>query len=155
LVAFVAQAGYLLGRKRPRLTVVIAVVVSALLLFSGLWGQVLRHDDLQRIDAWRLAVDLSLKHPLLGTGLGTFALYFRLAPPAEAPQLLKTPHSLWLHLACELGLLSLPLFIWLTISGWKHLLRVESKSDAILDRAFLVAARMAILGLLVLSLAEY
>jgi O-antigen ligase len=155
LVAFVAQAGYLMGRKKPRLTLVVVAAVAALLLISGFWGQVLRHDDLQRIDAWRMAVGLSLEHPLLGTGLGTFALYFRLAPPAEAPQLLKTPHSLWLHLACELGLLSLPLFIWLTITGWKQLLCMESKSDNILDRAFLVAARTAILGLLVLSLAEY
>lgn len=155
LVAFVLQAGYLIGRKKPRLTIAIVVGVSGLLLLSGLWGQALRHDDLQRIGAWRVAVDLALKHPLLGTGLGTFALYFRMAPPAGASQLLESPHSLWLHLACELGLLSLPLFIWLALTGWKRLIRLELESKLAVDKAFLVAARMAILGLLVLSLAEY
>jgi O-antigen ligase len=102
-----------------------------------------------------LATDLTLENPLLGTGLGTFALYFRMAPPAEASQLLETPHSLWLHLTCELGLLSLPLFIWLVISGWKRLTRFEAECDRTVDKAFLVAARIAILGMLVLSLAEY
>jgi O-antigen ligase len=144
-----------MGRKRPRFTLAVAVVVSAILLLSGFWGQALRHDDLQRIGAWRVAVDLAFTHPLLGTGLGTFALYFRMAPPAGASQLLETPHSLWLHLACELGLLSLPLLIWLVITAWKRLIHLESESKRVVDKAFLVAARMAILGLLVLSLAEY
>jgi hypothetical protein len=155
LVAFALQAGYLIGRKKPRLTIAIVALLSGILLLSGIWGQPLRQDDLQRIGAWRVAANLALKHPLLGTGLGTFALYFRMTPPAGASQLLETPHSLWLHLACELGFLSLPLFIWLAITGWKRLNRLEIERNRTVDKAFLVAARMAILGLLILSLAEY
>ena len=155
VVAFILQAGYVAGRRRPRTMAAGALILSMILLVTAVWGNALRDDDMQRVEAWRLAADLALRNPLTGTGSGTFALYFRMEPPAGAPQMLETPHNLWFRLACETGLLSIPLFVWLILAGWRQLNRLKSESPDDADRAFIPAVRAIILGMLVLSLAEF
>ena len=158
LLALVAEAAYLFGTTRSRIGISFLIVIGALtslVLVTGIIDPAFRGDDLQRLLAWRTATDLALKYPLLGMGLGTFGLYYSLLPPPGAVQILATPHSLWLHLACELGLLSLPVFLWFVVSGWKKLCSLEWRSTDQFDKALLLAARAVILGLGVQSLVEY
>lgn len=154
MVAFVVQAGYLAGRHRPRRLAAGVVVLAIILLATVLWGDALRRDDLQRIEAWRLAADVAFRNPLLGTGPGTFALAYRMAPPPQAAQMLETPHNLWFRLACETGLPSILCVVWLTLVGWRQLGRLEA-DDAGPYHSFIPALRALILGMLTLALAEY
>jgi len=155
MVALAVQSGHMVGRSRPRLMAIGALILAVILLATVLWGDALRRDDLQRVEAWRLAANLAFRNPLLGTGPGTFALYFRMDPPPGAAQMLETPHNLWFRLACETGLLSIPLFVWLVLTGWRQLVRLESAHTGEADRPFIPALRALILGMLVLALAEY
>lgn len=152
-VAFSVQALYLALRSHRRLAlVVLAVTLMGLLV--GPWGRLVRADDIQRILAWRTALALAWAYPLLGAGLGTFQSYYEMLPPSDTAALLTTPHNLVLHLACELGVLSLPLLAWLVISGWRRLAGAERHANPF-DGAFLCAARVIIVGLAVQSLVEY
>ncbi|MCU0610264.1 MAG: O-antigen ligase family protein [Candidatus Eisenbacteria bacterium] len=152
-VAFSVQWLLIVVRWRPKIGV--GVAIAALIGMIVFWhGSLIRADDMQRIMAWKTALALALQHPLLGTGLGTFGSYYQLVPPSPTADALQTPHNLLLHLACELGLMSIPLLMWLMAAGWWHLVSAERRVDRF-DGAFLLAARVIIVGLAVQSLVEY
>ncbi len=150
--AFAAQVLSLAWRSHPR--VVVAALAGAALMLVGAWDRLVFADDLQRVLAWRTALSLAWAYPLFGTGVGTFGSYYATFLPSDAAVPLLTPHNLALHLACEMGLLSLLLVAWLLIDGWRRLLQAQERANA-WDAAFLRAARVVIVGLGVQSLVEY
>ena|GEM_PF-2987716 len=157
-LALAIQAVYLakrLGIRRSLVGVLVILIMISGMILSGSAGSMFRNDDMTRLKAWDTALELSLRNPLMGTGIGTFSLYYNLLRPYDTGTSLVTPHSLILHLACELGLLSIPMLLWLAIWGWRSLTALESRTADMIDRAYLLAAKATILGMAVQSLVEY
>lgn len=127
----VIRAPWTRTQARVALGVVAAVVVVAFLAFGGpdkVRGAVHRFGSQSvsqglparerltqlggngRIEAWHVAlVDGFLRHPLLGTGAGTYAtLWTRYAPPAER---ILDAHSVYLGQLAELGIIGTGLLV--------------------------------------------
>lgn len=157
-LAIAVQAVYLakrMGARKGVAIVLITLVMITLVMISGSAGSMVRDDDITRLKAWDTALELSLRNPLTGTGIGTFSLYYELLRSHEPGTPLVTPHSLILHLACELGLLAIPLLLWLGIWGWYSLSGIEMLTTNGIDSAYLLAAKATIIGMAVQSLVEY
>ena len=108
--------------------------------------------NMQRIDQWRVAVELTATSPLTGWGLGSFGSLYCKSTGTSVPY--PWPHNLYLHLAVECGLPALIAFgIWLlqlprTI---KPGLFPDSKGQS-MAQAFFRAARSLVAGVLVFGL---
>lgn len=83
-----------------------AFLVSSLFSESAIVARVSRlesggidYSSLHRLTAYGLAIELFLKHPLLGIGAGGFSAF----------HFVRYPHNLFLEVACEYGLVGLTL----------------------------------------------
>jgi O-Antigen ligase len=68
-----------------------------------------------RIQLWRLAWDDAARHPVLGSGAGTYERYFLAHQPADTGRV-RDAHSLYLETLAELGPIGLALLIAFLLS---------------------------------------
>ena len=115
-----AGCGLYLGRKRLSWRWALALLACAGI--AVLAGSVLRPRavaDSSRVELWRCASRISLKHPLLGTGPETFKLAFRKERSERYVRLLGPTsvqafaHNDLLEAACGTGLFGLAAYLWL------------------------------------------
>ena len=67
-----------------------------------------------RAQIWQGTIDMIKDRPLTGTGIGTFVWGFPAYRPASlAGQRAHYAHNEYLHMASEMGILAIPLMIWM------------------------------------------
>lgn len=62
-----------------------------------------------RLTIWKQTLDSIIRHPLIGVGIGNFPVILDQSP--EASQRGSSAHSLYLHIASEMGILGLIFFL--------------------------------------------
>lgn len=103
-----------------------------------------------RVQIWHTAVNLTAQHPLLGVGPNAFEAPYREEvarlywPPLE--WLVAQPHSLYLALAAETGLLGLGSFLWLLVAWARAALRPVRLLG---ERPWALASALALITILV------
>ncbi|WP_028642308.1 O-antigen ligase family protein [Nocardioides sp. URHA0020] len=125
-LAAMAVVAVVSGMVRLRGAVTLGLAVGAAvglvaLVFPGLVATSLHQKDFvaqqnvsERLQLWTAAADMTVHHPLLGMGPGSFALYhheFLSALPDDVNHPLDVAHNTWLELSSELGLLGLLAFV--------------------------------------------
>ena len=107
-----------------------------------------------RLVAWRGVVKMIKDNPLIGTGTGTFALIFNQYQPPGLSRRFTMAHSDYLHLFSEVGLLLIPIIIWMIIvlyrKGFSKL-----KNPSRLIRGITLGALSGITAILVHSIPDF
>ena len=123
LIALALGGVALLNLPLPR---VLKVGLVALVAAGGLAGFAWKYQSYfaggarsanARFDYWKVASDTALKHPLLGSGPGTFYAIYRQAKPPEA-EMARLAHNDYLQQASDsgvIGLLAFGGFIWVSL----------------------------------------
>jgi O-antigen ligase len=84
-----------------------------------------------RLAVWRVAVRAIGEHPLVGTGLGTFAsVYDRSLGWVDGPAYAPSAHNLLLHVAAETGILGVAALVALIAGGGVALARWYRRDPA-------------------------
>ncbi|WP_158501673.1 O-antigen ligase [Vitiosangium sp. GDMCC 1.1324] len=119
-LGLVAAAGtWVLLERRLGRTIVVAAVAAAMLMLSpeSFWARtrsVSSYEEdasaMSRVQAWTVASRVSLEHPLLGVGAGTFPYAWRLYGPVES-QRAYAAHNIFLQVISDLGFVGLGLFL--------------------------------------------
>jgi len=86
-----------------------------------------------RLERWHNAYTLFMEHPLIGTGLGSFYVYF--SPPTLSADY---PHNLLLETASETGLLGLALLALLLLLPFFKLSIHKLQQDFLLNSLFML-----------------
>ncbi|WNG38152.1 polymerase [Archangium violaceum] len=66
---------------------------------------------MSRVEAWTVASRVSLEHPLLGVGAGTFPFAWQLYGPQNASGRVYAAHNVFLQVISDLGFVGLGLFL--------------------------------------------
>jgi O-antigen ligase len=112
------SAYWLRSRVNPAFGLVIVVVVSVVVVLSGVIGLVstfYNPDEVygfERIYYYATALQMFATHPLLGVGAGNYQFFDRSYEGQEAGGI---AHNQFLTLAAETGLVGLALFLWLLL----------------------------------------
>ncbi|QRK09527.1 O-antigen ligase family protein [Archangium violaceum] len=113
-----AAATWVLLERRLARTLVVVAVAGAMLVLSpeSFWTRtrsVSSYEEdasaMSRVQAWTVASRVSLEHPLLGVGAGTFPYAWRLYGPQESRA--YAAHNIFLQVISDLGFLGLGLFL--------------------------------------------
>ncbi len=95
----------------------------------------------QRFDWWTAGIDLFVEKPILGHGVGSYAVVHRRATSGTAIKATDNPHNEYIFLAVQLGIVGLILFLLM------FLLQIqESKSIGRTDRQILHGVLLAMLA---------
>ncbi len=118
-------------KREKRLVLYIAVMIAMFYLYNSL-GKLNRADidiiykdssNTYRIEIWKAAIQVFLKNPITGLGIGT--TWYHLSTYSN--KLFKYvihAHNIYLQIAAELGLLGLSAFIYFTVSELIHSLKL-------------------------------
>ncbi|HYO74410.1 MAG TPA: O-antigen ligase family protein [Archangium sp.] len=119
-LGLVAAAGtwMLLERNLTRTLVVVAVAGAMLVLSpQSFWNRTRTvgtyeadASAMSRVEAWTVASRVSVEHPLLGVGAGTFPYAWRLYGPPGATRVYAA-HNVFLQVISDLGFVGLGLFL--------------------------------------------
>ena len=122
MTALAVVAGLI--RLRGALAVVAGVAVVAGLvavMFPGLVSVSLQQKDFvaqqnvsERLDLWNAAAAMTVDHPFLGMGPGSFSMHhsdFTTSLPDDVNHTLDVAHNTWLELSSELGVLGFLAFV--------------------------------------------
>ena len=130
LMAFVGlllvSAAWLRSRVNPTVGLLIVVVVSVVIVLSGLVGFVssfYNPNDVygfERIYYYATALQLFATHPVLGVGAGNYQFFDRTYEGEAAGGI---AHNQFLTVAAETGIIGLSLFLWLLLA----LLRIRKQ----------------------------
>ena len=163
-MAFLAKKRGLLSKRMWVLSTVVFILFCTFLV--GLnsisarlstFGQFLK-DPINfetRLRVWRGTLQIIQNHPLLGTGLGTFAYSF---PPFRAPGIIKRytyAHNDFLQFTSELGLLFLPLFLWLIFSASRAGINIFLNTKSTLKRGVSLGCTIGVLAIMVHSFFDF
>lgn len=91
-------------------------------------GSALDRSATGRLDAWAAAIQMALDRPIVGVGLGNFALYHFNWDGSG-----KSAHSIWFQVLAETGIFGLVVFLTLIIACWRQItsiIRTLSDRDA-------------------------
>ncbi|MFH0829531.1 MAG: O-antigen ligase family protein [Candidatus Kerfeldbacteria bacterium] len=94
-----------------------------------------RSSSLVRTEIWRTAVEIGIKHPIVGIGPNTFEKEYRIVaptlyhPPLE--WLVAKPHNLYLNAWIETGALGLIGLLWVSVAVFVRLFRSRGTRSAI------------------------
>jgi O-antigen ligase len=85
------------------------------------------------------SVELVKKHPLIGTGTGSFTVQYA---SLEMPENLKTtnPHNQYMHILVQWGVVGLALLLWLFFVQWKDSYLLSPKMRQIAQGTLLAIA---------------
>ncbi|MFE8602386.1 O-antigen ligase family protein [Archangium violaceum] len=119
-LGLVAAAGtwVLLERNLTR-TLVVVVAAGAMLMLSpqSFWNRTRTvgtyeadASAMSRVEAWTVASRVSVEHPLLGVGAGTFPYAWRLYGPVGSTRVYAA-HNVFLQVISDLGFVGLGLFL--------------------------------------------
>jgi len=107
-----------------------------------------------RVTAWKGIIKMIEANPLLGTGPGTFATVYTQYQPPGLPHRYFKAHNDYLHFTSEVGLLLIPVVLWLIIAlyrkGFKKL-----KNPSRLVRGITLGAMSGITAILVHSVGDF
>lgn len=133
LAAIVSVVGLLLCRFKKIIFVFAACVVLMVIIspksISDRFGSVFKGGDAnikQRLELWDYTIEIIKKHPIIGTGLGTFEEMYRLEHPNGIPEkgeesrVIRHAHNLYLQMLSEIGVLGFSLFLVLVVIGFKR-----------------------------------
>ncbi|MBI4092935.1 MAG: O-antigen ligase family protein [Candidatus Kerfeldbacteria bacterium] len=152
VIGLAVLAVRLFAPRVQREFVAILLLLVAIFLLSQLPSRYLREkinfttrsSSLVRTQIWRTALEIGKTHPVLGTGPGTFEIEYRkVAPTIYHPPLewlVAKPHSLYLNLWVETGLLGLIGTVGASIVFLRRVLRANREAS------IYGAAFVAILG---------
>ena len=166
LVAILALAGTASVRARTRLAIAafFSLGVVGLIVWIGIdpvmrrfatLGQEYNFSDQNRISIWRDTLGLIRRHPLLGTGLGSFSVVYPSVQTVFLTHLVEHAHCDYLEVASELGL---PVAIWVFGSIFWVLVqtvRRYRKTEESFDKAISLGCIGSIAAILVHSLADF
>jgi len=138
LVLFFSFIRFIFG-NRKRLTAIVysffIFLVAILIIFPFIpqeyWGRMRTITDLEeisiasRLEAWRLAFDMILEHPLLGVGFGAFKYEFftqaLMSADIKTRFVMLHAHNLYLHTGAEAGILAFSFLLIIIFYAWKQL----------------------------------
>jgi len=94
-----------------------------------------------RLEAWKIASEITIENPFLGAGPGLFPFEFGLkalsSPEIKTRFMLLHAHNLYLNVSAECGILASLLLILLIYFSWKHLnvarVQFKEKGDFLLS----------------------
>lgn len=114
-----AAVTWVLLERRLGRTLVVVAVAGAMLLLSpeSFWTRtrsVSTYEEdasaMSRVQAWTVASRVSIGHPLLGVGAGTFPYAWRIYGPVESHRVYAA-HNIFLQVISDLGFVGLGLFL--------------------------------------------
>lgn len=76
-----------------------------------------------RLNMWRAAIDVFRDYPLLGAGIGNFALVYAGRTVSWLGPGFANAHNIWFNVAAEMGLLGIVGLIWFLASSSRFVLR--------------------------------
>ncbi len=138
-VGFILLIGKYRRRFKPLPTVAAVALVTAVLAIV----QIGRPDSFYlnfndnnidfRLEVWQKSLQAIIQHPLVGVGLGNFALFYEHLPRPAAIGVFDDPHNLWIFLAVTGGLPLLVLFFGLVVlAAGRGLRRFRADRDPLL-----------------------
>ncbi len=107
-----------------------------------------------RIKAWCGTMELIKDHPGIGTGPGTYAAVFAEYQPPGLAVLYRNVHNDYLHFTADMGMLIIPVILWILFSFFKtgaH--NISSHSRQIWG--FSLAALAAVVAILIHSISDF
>lgn len=124
-----------LSKKRivkRRVSVIILIIFAA--LFAGFYfsentvagrmATMAKVDEeisfLSRIKIWRGTIDIIIDNPIKGTGIGTLVWGFPRYRPQRLSAKIVHAHNEYLHMAAEMGIMAVPLMIWVAAAVIKR-----------------------------------
>ncbi len=132
------------------LVVIIATVVAIIVNDPGVrhrFSIVFDRDDLSyggRALAWKHTLDVVRRHPLVGTGPGTYRWAFTRAQPRDLVFDVRYTHNDYLHTLSDYGLVGLGLMLWAAGSfayrGVRALRRAKKSADLALATGVMASA---------------
>src|SRR5262249_10203927 len=117
LIALVVAMAALLRQPLPKR---VRFGILAILLVGGLLGFFVQYSSYfrrgapsvsSRFDYWKAAVQVGIKHPVFGTGPGTFSAAYRQVKPPEA-EMAQLTHNDYLEQASDSGWLGAITYCW-------------------------------------------
>lgn len=112
-------ATWVLLERRLGRTLIVVAAAGAMLVLSpdSFWARtrtVSTYEEdasaMSRVQAWTVASRVSLDHPLLGVGAGTFPYAWRIYGPVESHRVYAA-HNIFLQVISDLGFIGLGLFL--------------------------------------------
>lgn len=117
-----------------------------------------KHSDVSADVRWKIDRDtlrMSLRHPLLGFGQGTFADVYPRFRSFYTDSLVNAAHNDYLQVLAETGITGFGIMIWFLVSALRAGVRKSHKWTSNLNGAVSVAAMLGITGILVHSLVDF
>ncbi len=106
---------------------------------------------------WQGSIKMIKANPLIGTGIGTFVWGFPKYRPEGLSVQANYAHNDYLHMMAEMGVLALPLMIWMiwiaVALGLKY--QREKKEDFLLTEGIILGAATGILSLALHGLVDF
>ncbi|HMD55222.1 MAG TPA: O-antigen ligase family protein, partial [Phycisphaerae bacterium] len=156
LSVFALIAGWVfrawLANNRWKITVlelVGAVLIGSVIVGYGLAHHALPSKDLAyRWQYWTGAAGMIADHPVLGVGMNNFGYYYAQFKPLGAPEDVKDPHNMFIHVAAEAGWPAAILFVGLVMAGFLGAVRRDYSEDSQIDGSILRPEFLALFVLL-------
>jgi O-antigen ligase len=117
-----------------------------------------QHSDLAtdiRLQIDRDTLRMSIRHPLLGCGQGTFADVYPQFRSFYTDSLVNAAHNDLLQVLVETGIIGFGIMLWFLVITVRNALRKSAKWSSNLNGAVAIAALLGISGILVHSLVDF
>ena len=158
LLILVFSAGLIMRRLDPRMEQLFEISV---LKQYGIMGWASRLSFAERITYWQAALNVYLKYPWLGSGLGVTGYYFPDTMPDfgyRLPEILSVllydsfipnAKNLWVRLLADTGIIGFSVFVAWMVEHWRNARTVEKRKRSGLFRAMGLAGQLLIIALIV------
>lgn len=158
LLLLVFAAGLIMRQLDPRMEQLFDV---SLLQQYGIMGWASRLSFAERITYWQTALNVYVKYPIFGSGLGVAGYYYPEMIPSFGYQLPETlsvmlydsfipnAKNLWVRLLSETGIVGFSLFAAWVVVHWSNAKIVEKRKQSGLFKAMGLAGQLLIIALIV------
>ncbi len=107
-----------------------------------------------RLTVWKGVINMIKDYPLSGTGPGTFGLVFTQYQPPGLNRHYSMAHNDYLHFTSELGVLFIPIALWMIIIFYKRGMK-KSKTKSRLVKGTTLGAIGGVTAILMHSLSDF